>query len=196
MKGRMWLAPATLALLSACNPQPQQPTAPAGQGGTVAPVMPATEHRGQTATKGKGTINPLSPPSDLRSAKGARDLVGYYYRLVQAGDLNRAQSLWHGTIGSEDNADFVARFSGDIIEKLAIGAPYDEEGAAGTLYISVPVSFSGHVKPYPEQRFVEKRIVTLRRVNDVDGSTDAQRKWHIASIRDPATPEGTPSVAY
>ena len=80
--------------------------------------------------------------------------------------------------------------------KADVGEAYDSEGAAGSIYITVPVTISGYVKAYPEQKFSEKRIFTLKRVNDVPGASAAQLRWHIVSIRDAASPEGSDTLAY
>jgi hypothetical protein len=48
-------------------------------------------------------------------------------------------------------------------------------GAAGSIYVTVPVVFYG-------DKFRRAADVILRRVNDVPGSTEAQRRWHIERI--------------
>lgn len=59
-----------------------------------------------------------------------------------------------------------------------IGAPWRIEGAAGSLYIEVPARVYGRLKS--GEAFNMRGPVRLRRVNDVPGSTEAQRQWHIA----------------
>jgi len=44
----------------------------------------------------------------------------------------------------------------------------------------MPVAFYGTRKTGAEYR--ERAAVVLRRVNDVPGSTEAQRRWHIENI--------------
>jgi hypothetical protein len=61
--------------------------------------------------------------------------------------------------------------------------PPEPEGAAGSVYLSVPLELVGSVG----SRHVEHPAkLTLRRVNDVPGSTEAQRRWHIDSFSDTA----------
>ena len=198
------LAP-LLVVLAACGGNPQQGVAggggavtsssPGGGGPASGPgAVPVTQHRSGVALV-DAQSSPMSPPADWRSAKGASEVVRYYYRLVQVNDLNRAQAMWGDPIAHEDNADFVARFAGDAL-KADVGEAYDSEGAAGSIYITVPVTISGYVKAYPEQKFSEKRIFTLKRVNDVPGASAAQLRWHIVSIRDAASPEGSDTLAY
>ena len=68
---------------------------------------------------------------------------------------------------------------------LEIGKPGDSEGAAGSIYIAVPALFYGKLKTGAD--FRRSAGVTLRRVNDVPGSSEQQRRWHIERIElDPA----------
>src|SRR3546814_13608364 len=60
-----------------------------------------------------------------------------------------------------------------------IGAPGRIEGAAGSLYVEVPVQVYGRLNTGEEFNMLGS--VQLRRVNDVPGSTPEQRKWHIAA---------------
>src|SRR3546814_6508705 len=59
-----------------------------------------------------------------------------------------------------------------------IGAPGRIEGAAGSLYVEVPVQVYGRLNTGEEFNMLGS--VQLRRVNDVPGSTPEPRQWHIA----------------
>ena len=61
-----------------------------------------------------------------------------------------------------------------------IGNLGEPEGAAGSIYVTMPVIFYGDCTS--GQPFRRSADVILRRVNDVPGSTDAQRRWHIERI--------------
>ena len=63
---------------------------------------------------------------------------------------------------------------------MEIGKPGESEGAAGSIYITDPVILYG--KTRAGESFRRGASVTLRRVNDVPGSTAAQRRWHIEQI--------------
>ena len=56
----------------------------------------------------------------------------------------------------------------------------EAEGAAGSIYVTIPVIFYGDAKP--GEPFRRPADVILRRVNDVPGSTEAQRRWRIERI--------------
>ena len=55
----------------------------------------------------------------------------------------------------------------------------DTEGAAGSIYIEFPVTVTGILAK--GGGFHLSGPMTLKRVNDVDGSTAQQRRWHISS---------------
>ena len=60
-----------------------------------------------------------------------------------------------------------------------IGAAGDEEGAAGSIYLSVPLTIRGRLG----DRETERSAITIfRRVNDVPGLTQAERHWHIERL--------------
>ena len=63
---------------------------------------------------------------------------------------------------------------------LEIGNPGNTEGAAGSIYVTVPVVVYGKLKG--GDQFRHPASVILRRVNDVPGSTETQRRWHIERI--------------
>jgi hypothetical protein len=53
------------------------------------------------------------------------------------------------------------------------------EGAAGSSYIDVPLQLTGRMKG---EEVALAGTATLRRVNDVPGSTELQRRWHIYRV--------------
>ena len=54
------------------------------------------------------------------------------------------------------------------------------EGAAGSSYVDIPFRLYGRLKD--GKPFNQVGTVTLRRVNDVPGSTEEQRSWRIYKI--------------
>lgn len=61
-----------------------------------------------------------------------------------------------------------AKYPGRDVE---MGEPGAMEGAAGSIYIEIPATVAGPP--------ALSGTVVLRRVNDVDGSTAEQRRWHV-----------------
>ena len=109
---------------------------------------------------------------DPTSMQAAEDLVRGLVRLINAGKFDEAYMLLGP--GAPSRAEFDREFAG--YTKVTDGAAGNQEGAAGSIYVSVPLSFS--------DRAGRKRDATavLRRVNDVPGSTETERRWHIERI--------------
>ncbi len=157
--------------------EPLNPPAPGTPGGLPVDPAPIAE----------GAIDP-------DSAQGAAQVVQGYYGLLEEKRFEDAQDLWdqEGAIGAQDDAHFEARFRGFGEIHANIGAPSLEEGAAGSAFVTVPVQVYGRIKANGKP-FYTLRQVVLRRVNDVPGATQEQRRWHIESIGayvPPPQPEG------
>lgn len=121
-------------------------------------------------------------PFAATSAQGAADVVQTYYALLGQGDYTKARALWGG--GGEASGMSAQAFAKSFAKyaqyNAQVGAPGDIEGAAGSLYVEVPVVVYGRLKSGEEVHM--SGPVTLRRVNDVPGSTAEQRRWHISTI--------------
>lgn len=117
------------------------------------------------------------PTVDPKSSKAAEELVRGFARLINSGRASEAYMLLGPSAPPRDrfNADF-GRMK-DL--RVGVGDAGDQEGAAGSIYVAVPLTLSGD----ENGRHVERSAkAVLRRVNDVPGSTDAQRHWHIERI--------------
>jgi hypothetical protein len=75
---------------------------------------------------------------------------------------------------------FAASFAPYDSYRALTGAPGPIEGAAGSLFVTVPVQVNAQKRSREKVRLVGE--VTLRRVNDVPGSTPEQRSWRIFRI--------------
>ncbi|QAY77810.1 hypothetical protein [Sphingosinicella sp. BN140058] len=120
-------------------------------------------------------------PFTETSAQGAANVVQTYFAMIEGGKYGDAWRLWSdgGKASGMTRDAFAASFAKYAEYHAQIGAPGAIEGAAGSLYVEVPVVVYGRLKSGAEVHM--NGPVTLRRVNDVDGSTAEQRKWHIAS---------------
>jgi hypothetical protein len=146
--------------------EPLNPPAPGTPGGLPVDPAPIAE----------GSIDP-------DSAQGAAQVVQGYYGLLEEKRFEDAQDLWNPStaIGAQDDAHFAARFRGFSEIHANVGAPSEPEGAAGSLYVTVPVQVYGRIAANGKPWYA-LRQVTLRRVNDVPGSSEEQRRWQIQSI--------------
>jgi hypothetical protein len=129
-----------------------------------------------SAPPSHGSLTEPKGPIDPKSAEAAGHVVQHYGALIEQGRWSEAERLW----GSADAAaQFDRQLSGNLVH-LEIGDLGEPEGAAGSIYVTMPVAFTstgGRGGPVRK-----KAVVTLRRVNDVPGSTAAQRRWHIERI--------------
>ncbi len=85
------------------------------------------------------------------------------------------RAFW-GDLGARSGlseTDFAARWAGLHYPKVTFGKG-ESEGAAGSIYYTAPVTITDG------SRIITGEVV-LRRVNDVDGATSEQLRWHIES---------------
>jgi len=115
-------------------------------------------------------------PIDPKSIEAAGQVVQHYGALIEQGRWKEAAGLWNS---AETAAQFERELSSPAAH-LEIGDLSEPEGAAGSIYVTMPVTFTlAGGRGGPVRRAA---TVTLRRVNDVPGSTEAQRRWHIDRI--------------
>ncbi len=155
----------------AANPAPVNPPPPGSPGGLPDDRTPISE----------GKIDP-------KSAQGAAQVTQTYYAAIGEGKYGEAWALWGdgGKASGLSQADFAKGFDRYASYNAQVGAPGDPEGAAGSSYVTVPVVIYGRLKTGAEVH--ETGEMQLRRVNDVDGATAEQRRWHIARIDTKPTP--------
>ena len=191
---RLLLATAAAALvLSACNPQTPPASPPALFPGTVPPPVPAPPptQDPNAPVEAPAPGSPAGLPDDRtpiseapftpQSAQGAADVVQTYFALIGEKKYAEAWSLWSdgGKASGLTQAEFVASFDKYAQYSGNVGAPGEIEGAAGSLHVEVPAIVFGRLKTGAP--FNLKGPITLRRVNEVPGSTPKQRRWHIAT---------------
>ena len=162
-------AAAALAL-AACNPiADQQPSAnaaqPANTENEASPIPPPET--------GPNARTPLAEPEstiDPKSVEAAGQVVQHYGALIEQSRFDEAMRLW-------GDAQAAAAFTQTLRPSthLQIGELGETEGAAGSIYTTIAVTFYGDTFRRPAN-------VILRRVNDVPGSTVEQRRWHIERI--------------
>jgi hypothetical protein len=119
----------------------------------------------------------LRPAIDPKSSEAAELLVGSFVKLLNQGRFGDAYMLLGP--GASPRTQFETDFAGYSHLNVIADAPGDREGAAGSIYLSVPLRISGRLNG----RDVERRATAVvRRVNDVPGSSEAERRWHIERI--------------
>ena len=118
-----------------------------------------------------------------RSPEAARAVVERYYAAIDRGDYRTAYRLWgaDGRRSGKTLAAFTGGFARTARTRVVADAPTDGEGAAGSVFVTVPVRVYATLKNGATQRFAGSYV--LRRVNDVDGATPDQLRWSIDSAR-------------
>ena len=177
---------AVIAMIAACSSQtPQQdenlanatvmnaPAPSAGEAPLAAPAPGTAEGLPDDRT-------PLAEPKgpiDPKSAEAAGQVVQSLGALIEQRKFGEAERLWGD---SKAASAFTNRFDDYREIHAQVGKPGSMEGAAGSIYITVPVSLYGTTSTGAP--FKCGGEATLRRVNDVPGSTASQRRWHINTI--------------
>lgn len=170
-----------LVALASCGNEQQQPQEPANN--TDAPSLPASSApptlTNDATVATNAAAEPASPrtslpepkgPIDPKSVEAAGQVVQHYGALIEQHRFAEAAKLW-------SDADSAGKFARQLKRDvhLEIGDLGETEGAAGSIYTTMPAVFYGEGYRRPAD-------IILRRVNDVPGSTEAQRRWHIERI--------------
>ena len=171
---RMTLAALLALSLAGCGQSETTPVALATEtenspADVVTEPMPSAEPLPTAAPS-----SPVSPPPPSAS-RDPQVVVQAWADTVRARDWPAAYGYWgdHGARSGKTLAQFTAQWS-KLNKPLVVLGKGDQEGAAGSLYYTVPVTISDG----------DKRIsgeLVLRRVNDVDGASAEQLRWHIES---------------
>lgn len=118
---------------------------------------------------------PATPRADASVAAAVR-IVQDYYAALGAHDYRRAHALWPS---GPDAAALRRGYRRTAWTRVTPVPPFTAEGGAGSVYAEIHVRVDAALTSGRRQHYVGS--YTLRRINDVPGSTAAQRRWHIAS---------------
>jgi hypothetical protein len=164
----------------------EEPVPPPGAAPVVpvAPPSPPTPS-GSEETGGENDGTPDITPAPLaaraaKTEKGARANLLAWARGIEMREFDQAwQLMGDAAKAQRSKAQFNALFHPLQNITVAVSGG-DMEGAAGSIYYTVPTTISGTGPDGGRQ--VLKGEVVLRRVNDVDGATPSQLKWHIVQV--------------
>lgn len=115
-----------------------------------------------------------------KSMAAAAAVVRRYYSAINARDYATAWSQWgdNGPPG-QTLAAFTAGFAHTRSTRVTIGQLAAGGAGAGSIYQPVPVTVDATRNDGTHRHFHGSYLV--RRVNDVDGASTAQLRWHIGS---------------
>jgi hypothetical protein len=130
---------------------------------------------------GQGSPMPGCRPAP-RSKEAAAAVVKRYYAALDARDYDTAWAQW-GEDGppNQSRDKFAEGYARTRSTRVTIEALEPGEGAAGSIYQTVPVTVDAALADGTHQRFTGSYVV--RRVNGVDGASPAQLRWHIDSAK-------------
>jgi len=187
---RARLASSALALvIGACGSEPPQPQNENVVNGTLQaqPVVPgalgdeAVNYPEGAITPGEqGNVHEVVQPKP-------EAIVGQFGDLLEQKRFADAFALVDAAAVSLNRRQFEARFKDYKTIDSEVGTIGPMEGAAGSIYSTVQLTLSGSKKN--GDAYVMTGPVTLRRVNDVPGSTAEQRRWHIVKLDLTADPK-------
>ena len=171
---------ASVCLLAACSQAPDNSAEPQNTAGEAPPVVSPADNNPEANVSLPDDRTPLAEPNgpiDPKSAEAAGQVVQSFGALIEQERWGEAEALW-------GDAATAAKFTGDLKRNrenhIEIGKPGEPEGAAGSIYVTMPIILYG--KSGSGADFRRAADVILRRVNDVPGSTEAERRWHIERI--------------
>ncbi|HEX7872254.1 MAG TPA: hypothetical protein VF475_05035 [Sphingobium sp.] len=118
-------------------------------------------------------------PEAAKGEKGARAVLLDWARALETGDWEKARAQWGH--GGEDSGLDAEAFAAPYRKYRQITVSVGDgtvEGGAGSLYYEVPVTLAGVLRDGRTERLTG--TVVVRRVNDVDGATAEQLRWHLS----------------
>lgn len=165
---------ALCACLTSCTPG--KPAADPGPDVAASPTPPAVA----TTPVAHEPEAPALAGADAPLPTEARQVVVDYYAAINARDYRKAYASWSddGAASGQSFEHFSGGYANTESVVATVGEAIDEEGAAGSRYISVPVElqsrlFNGTTRAY-KGRFALRAVVA-------DGATAQQRRWHLSS---------------
>lgn len=172
-----FLALALSACASACTRTDDAAPAPTPAQQDTAAIVPPSP---TAPAAGAAPPTAAAETGDQATPAAARQVVVDYYAAIDAGEYAKAYALWsdNGAASGQTFEHFSGGYANTRSVRAVVGDPTDEEGAAGSRYIQVPVQLNAMQRDGSERRYHGR--FTLRTVV-ADGATLEQRRWHLAS---------------
>lgn len=161
--------PLALAACDRSDPAPEPPQSPPAE--VAEPTAPPPAETSTPSPEPEAEPGPALDRGALNERRDPQRVLRFYAAALAARDWASAARAWGPGSGvtaktlkeSYDRAD---------APRLTVGKG-EQDGGAGSLYYEAPVTLTfGKSAP-------ERGTLLLRRVNDVDGATAEQLRWHI-----------------
>lgn len=176
---RAALALAVLALSGCDARQPADaPTSkaardPIASESTFAEPSPAPKPRKPAPIATPVSVAIPAPAPDAMQSRNPSEVLAAWGHAVEARDWAKVRGFWgeHGTMSGLSPQAFARRWSVLGQPHITIDIGLGDAGA-GSLFYTAPVTITDGPRRIAGQ-------VVLRRVNDVDGASAEQLRWHI-----------------
>lgn len=158
--------------LAACDAGPEPAAAPSPS----STVVPSAATPKADGNKAPNPSPPVLVPQAEQGETGARNVLLSFARALELGEFGQAYALL-GDVARGDltQQEFERQFAD--MGRLTVAVPGGEmRGGAGSLYYEVPTTVSGTTGT----RLTG--MIILRRINDIDGASSEQRRWHIDRV--------------
>ena len=135
----------------------------------------------------EGNIAPAErePIRDVEN-QTPEQVVANFAALLEQRKFDDAFALWDANAAGFSREQFAKKFDQYRTIEAEVGDVSPPEGAAGSIYDNVQLTLTGDKKDGSD--YTATGPVTLRRVNDVPGSTAEQRRWRIVKMALTADP--------
>jgi len=182
MDSRLSTLLAAALLAASCSPKQAAPAPaaplPAPAAAPAQTPAPAPAAVPQPTPAEEASVTPPNEAGPEAAAEVARE----YFALLGAKQYAMAWDLWagEGSASGVMRGDFANHYTKYATYNATVGKAGPQQGAAGSSYIDFPVKVNATLKSGGAEHMAG--TITLRRVNDVPGSTEAQRHWHVQSV--------------
>jgi len=189
MRKTIFFAPlAAAAMLAACQSATDTPNAAnqASPGADLNVVTSAGEAAPPAASgdvpqgQDEAAAPPALTPESERGVEGARNVLLTFARAIERREFGQAWSLLSAADKQKWSREQFAAMFADL-PRVSVAVPDGTmEGAAGSSYYSAPIAITGNDREGRPVRIEGEAV--LRRVNDVDGASAAQLRWHFERL--------------
>lgn len=160
--------------LAACDVGPEPATAPSPS--TSTSTIPNAVAPEAVVDSAPDLSPPVLVPEAENGETGARNVLLSFARALELGEFGQAYAML-GEVARGDlkMQDFEQQFAD--MGRLTVAVPDGEmSGGAGSLYYEVPTTVSA------TSGTPLTGTIVLRRVNDVDGASPEQLRWHVDRV--------------
>lgn len=137
----------------------------------------------QSTDNASSTDTSDRPASSTSSSQSAAGVLARYFKAINDGQFDKAYALWR-TQSHQAPASAAAlksQYQGVSSIQMKVTGDTRNEGAAGTIYATVPVTVTEHPRDGADKSLTGQCV--LARSNNVPGSSDKARHWHLHSCK-------------